>query len=90
MEIICIEGSKIYVFAKDLGTKENVSYNMGTQRVYDYGYMPNEIQNKLMASASELYKQFIGVYATVIPGNKDFLVITPEINENDDMDYLID
>lgn len=84
IEIVCIEGTKVYVYAQSMGTKENVSYSMGTQRVYAYGFFPSEINNKLKSVGSEIYKQICGVYAVVEPANQDFRVLTIEENEEDD------
>lgn len=83
VEMICIEGTRVYVYAKDLGTKDQVRYNMGTQRVYAYGFYPNEIQSKLMLCATNMYKELCGVYATTYPANQDFLILTPEKDEDD-------
>lgn len=84
IEVICIEGTKVYVYAQTLGTKENVSYNLGTQRVYDYGFFPNEIDIKLKSSGAELYRHLCGVYATVYPANQDFRILTIEEEEDKD------
>ena len=85
-EIICIEGTKVYVYASNMGTKESVSYSMMTQRVYDYGVFPNQIGNKLKAVASELYKQLCGVYAEIIQSNQDYSIIPFEDLEEDDIE----
>lgn len=79
VEIICIEGTKIYIFARSIGTKETVRYS-NTQRVYDYGFLPNEIQPKLIKVASELYPTVCGVYAASYPPNSDYSVIIEEGN----------
>lgn len=86
VEIICIEGTKVYVYASNMGTKESVSYSMMTQRVYDYGVFPNQIGNKLKAAASELYKQLCGVYAEIIQSNQDYSIIPFEDLEEDDIE----
>lgn len=79
-EIICCEGSKLYVYATSMGTKENVNYSMGNARVYDYGIFPGEIAPKLKTVAQGLYKSLCGVSVelckptavyTVIPKDKD-------------------
>lgn len=81
VEMICVEGTRVYVYATDLGTKEKASYSMGTQRIYDYGHYPSEIQNKLMRVSTDVYKRLVGVHAIVHPANRDFLVLTPEVEE---------
>ena len=89
VEIIAIEGTKIYVYATSIGNKEKVGYKGGTQRVYDYGYIPGEIGPKLMKAASELYKAVCGVFATTLPANTDFNILDIEQPE-DDADGLED
>lgn len=81
IEIICIEGTRVYVFAQSIGNKETIRYS-STQRVYDYGYLPNEIQPKLIKVASELYPMICGVYAVIYPANSDYKIIIEE--EEDD------
>ena len=78
IEIVCIEGSKVYVYATTMGKGDTVSYRGGTQRVYAYGYMPGEIKAKLTTTASELYKMLCGVVATDIPANSDFYILDAE------------
>ncbi len=90
VEIICIEGTKVYVYANNMGVRESVSYNGGTQRVYDYGFLPNEIQPKLLKVASELYPVISGVYASTNPANSDYHILTPEIKEEDSIDDIIE
>lgn len=72
VEIICIEGTRLYVFATTMKNKETVSYKGGSQRVYDYGFLKGEIMQKVKNTASILYKRLCGVYAEMIPGNMDF------------------
>lgn len=84
LEIICIEGTKVYVYAQTIGVKDTVSYNMSTQRVYAYGFYPNEIQGKLKAVGAGLYKQLCGVYANSIPANQDFRMLTIEEEKDED------
>ena len=84
VEIICIEGSKVYIYAQNMGIRDKVSYNMGTMRVYAFGVFPNEIQAKLKTVAAELYKHLCGVYATVIPANQDFMMLPIEEDKDED------
>jgi len=80
VEIVCIEGTKVYVYCSVMGKGETVSYRGGTQRVYDHGFIPGEIQPKLMKAAEELYKTLCGVFAVNIPANQDFHIIDSEQN----------
>lgn len=78
VEIICIEGTKVYVFADTMEAKKYSRYGNTTQRIYDYGYYPSEIQSKLMACASSVYQRLCGVYAMPFEANSDFKVLAPE------------
>lgn len=84
VEIICIEGTKIYVFATTMREGEIPSYKNGTQRVYDYGFFKQEIKRKLMNTASVIYKNLCGVYATTEEGNMDFQTLKPIIHDQCD------
>lgn len=77
IEIICVEGTRLYVYAKTLGVKENVSYSGGTARVYDYGIKANEIQSRVRAVAEGIYQKLLGVYAKQVPANQDFKLLSP-------------
>lgn len=78
VEIICIEGSRVHVYAQKMGIKEGVKYNGSVQRVYDYGYLPQEIQPKLMACATGLYRQVCGVYAAAYGPTDEYNIIVEE------------
>lgn len=78
IEIICIEGTRIYVYAQSLGTKDKVSYNGGTQRVYDYGFFEQEIKTKLFRSAAMLYPRICGVTAYEEPAIELFQILLPD------------
>lgn len=77
VQIICVEGTKLYVYAKTLGIKESVSYSGGTARVYDYGIKANEIIPRVRAVAEAIYQSLCGVYAKYIPANEDFQLLAP-------------
>lgn len=78
IEIIAIEGTKVYVYAKNMGTSDTINYNGGTQRVYEFGYFASEINIKLKICATELYRQLCGVYAIEVPANQDFKILPDE------------
>lgn len=86
IEIICIEGTKVYVYAKTASMAELVKYSGGTQRVYDYGFTGGEIQQRLMRVASDIYVTVNGVYASSVPANSDFVIIPKDnkvVNDED-------
>lgn len=75
VEIICKEGTKVYVYASTMNQGERPSYKGGTQRVYDYGFYKKDIKKKLINVASALYKYIGGVYKSIEPANCDFKCI---------------
>lgn len=89
VEIICIEGTKVYVFAKSIGKSNKVMYNNGTQRVYDYGFFPYEIDQKVTQAAAELYSKVCGVYAVRHPANQDYPILIKE-SVAEEVDYIED
>ena len=86
-EIICIEGTKIYVYATSLGIREQVKYNMGTQRIYDYGIFPQDIKGKLERVAKQLYSKFSGVSASYIAPIDDYKVLEV-VKQTDSLDNV--
>lgn len=72
VQIICLEGTKIYVYAQNAGTKEKIHYTSGNSRVYDYGYYAQDIKQKLMSTAQKIYKMVCGFTAQVIKPNQRF------------------
>lgn len=78
IEIICKEGTKVYVFAMTMKQGERPNYKNGSQRVYSYGFLKKDIKSKLYSVASALYKYLGGVYKTVEPPNADFTMINSE------------
>ena len=86
IEIICIEGTKVYIYAQTLRPNVGIKYNYGTQRVYDYGFMKNEIEPKLIKVASEIYNAVCGVMSKAQGATSDYLVVPPEQPKETDED----
>lgn len=84
VELICIEGTKVYVFADIMEAKKYSRYGNNNQRIYDYGYFPMEIKPKLITCASRIYKHLCGVYANQIPANMEFTIIPKEEPKEED------
>lgn len=84
-QIICIEGTKVYVYAQTLAPTKGIQYNMGTQRVYDYGFLKNEIEGKLMRAAAWLYPLICGVVGGLEPANSDFQTLPIEKIQDDEL-----
>lgn len=89
VEIICIEGTKLYVFAVTMRDSEIPNYKNGTQRVYDYGFLKSEIKSKVMNTASILYKQLSGVYAVTEEGNMDFEILKREASDDNTEEEVV-
>lgn len=87
-EIICLEGTKVYVYVQTLKGNELMKYNYGTQRIYSYGYLGPEIQNKLMRVASYLYPLVCGVTGKVEPANMDYITVPIERPKEKEEDLI--
>lgn len=91
-EIICFEGTKVYVYATNMGTKENVSYRGGTQRVYAYGIFPKDIKGKLTKVAKDMYNHLDGRKVEYINSNSTYNVVPQTSkdsmdNEDEEVDF---
>lgn len=75
VEMIAIEGTKVYVFNQTMGDGEIPSYKNGTQRVYDFGFTKQELCPKLMAVSKNMFKYVKGVWSTIEKPNSDFTLI---------------
>lgn len=77
-EMICFEGTKVYIYATNLGTRDAVKYSMGSQRVYDYGIFKQDIKGKLDNVAKAMYKHLHGVSVQYEGANSDYSVISKD------------
>lgn len=77
-EIICFEGSRVYVYATNMGTRDQVKYKGGSQRVYAYGIFKQDIRGKLKGVAEGLYGHLHGVNVEYIEANSDYKIIPSE------------
>lgn len=84
VEIIARDGTKVYVFAQTLSSKDTIRYNEGTERVYDYGFIGSQIKDKLLAVSKELYNKVGGVDKNIEPANSDFIVIDRVAREQEE------
>ena len=86
-KIICVEGTTVYVYATSMGTRGTVRYNMQTQRVYDYGILPEDIKPKLLKTAKEISSNVKGVKHDFIAATADYIILPqdekPEEEETD-------
>lgn len=74
-EMICFEGTKFYVYAISIGTKETVRINSENYRIYDCGLPPNDIEGKLKNVAQQMYNQLKCVAVRYCESNSTFSVV---------------
>lgn len=74
-EMICFEGTRVYIFAINMGTRETIHYNSGNQRIYDFGIFPGDITNKLKAVAQSMYTQLRCVAGRYCVPNSTYRVV---------------
>lgn len=82
-EMVCFEGTKIYIYAINMGVKESIHYNTGNQRIYDFGIFPNDIMNKLKGVAQAMYKQLRCVTGNYYAPNSTYRVVDYAVNDDD-------
>ena len=75
-DMICFEGTRVYIFAINMGIKEKIKYNNGNQRIYAYGIMPQDIKGKLDFVAKAMYQELHGVAVNYIEPNSDYSVVS--------------
>ena len=85
-EMLCFEGSKIYIFATNMGTREQVRYKGSTQRVYEFGILPKDIKPKIMKVAKGLYQYLHGVQIEYTEPNSKYEIIPKEVPTDMDED----
>ena len=78
VEILCYEGSKVYVYAQILKPTEIIRYNNGTQRVYSYGFEGRSINSSVIKVANEIYQKLRGVTSKTFAGNQEFRLLPEE------------
>lgn len=89
-DMICFEGTKVYIFAVNMGVKEQLRYNMGNQRIYAFGIMPGDIKIKLDNVAKSMYQQLGGVSVTYVDPNESYTVVPKtQVDESFESDNII-
>lgn len=70
--LIAYEGTKIYVYAMDIGKRDKVNLG-GGDRIYDYGINPKEIKQRLNRVAAQVYKLLQCKYKEELQPKKKFI-----------------
>ena len=73
-EIICFEGTRVYVYVTNMGVRDQVRYKGGTQRVYAYGIFPQDMKGKLTSVAKNMYGHLDGRKVEYIEANSTYSV----------------
>lgn len=81
IEMLCKDGTKVYVYAQTLKARDSIRYNNGTQRVYDYGVLNQDIQKKLIKTARSLKGSLQYIATKVYPANTDFITVDTTIKK---------
>lgn len=84
-EMLCFEGTRVYIYATNMGTKENIKYSMGNQRVYDFGIYPNDIKLKVTNVAKAMYQHLHGVGIQYEEPNMTYKVVGSEKEEQEEL-----
>jgi hypothetical protein len=81
VEMVCFEGTRVYVYAQMSKPTTSVKYRENTQRVYNYGFYQSEIIPKLAEESKKIYDKLIGVAAIEHFGNTEYRVMPEEQEE---------
>jgi len=87
-EIICFEGTRLYVYATNMGIKDRINYKGGTQRVYAYGIFPGDIKPKTEVVAKRVYTHLRGVSVKYIEPTMEYKVVPSEKTDTIDNDTV--
>ena len=87
-EMICFEGTRVYVYATNMGVREQVKYSMGNQRIYDFGIFPEDIKGKLSNIAKGLYNHLKCASAQYFDPNMQYKIVevNSTIDDSEDID----
>lgn len=73
-EMVCFEGTKIYVYAINIGTKEAVHLNSENHIVYDCGILADDVDRKLKKVAQLMYNHLKCVAVKYCEPNRSYSV----------------
>lgn len=88
-EIIVVDGSKVYVFARVLPAKWDLKYKAAQERVLDSGIFPDELKARITKAAHMVHTRLAGVKVNILEATSVFDLIhdpTAEYGEGDDAD----
>lgn len=74
-EIVCGEGTKIYVYAQNIGTKELHNCNTTNNRIYDFGIKKEEIKDKIVRQSKDIAQTFGGNVVNYYQGTETFNIL---------------
>ena len=90
IQFVCLDGTRIYVYGQDVGTKERANYNMTNQRVYTYGFFAKDITSKLRIVAHGLTKLLQGIIMEEVRGNVQFISLPRDITQDEEDELEIE
>jgi hypothetical protein len=83
-ELIVVDGSRFYVFARVLPAKSDLKYKAAQERVLDSGVFPDEIKARITKCALWVHKRLSGVKAAYIEPTSVFELMHSESADYDD------
>lgn len=87
IELICIDGSKLNVYAKSMHNREVINIT-GGRRIYDWGLHKNEIKDKLISVAGEISEKVFSRSFSIYEATQEYKIFLDD-NFVDDEKYDI-
>lgn len=82
IEIICLEGTKVYLYAANLGTGKSIGLRGGTQRIYYTGSFKEEIPYRIREALGFIFPFVCGVYTVEHPATEEYFLM-PQVQLED-------
>lgn len=70
--IITLDGTKVYVYARQTSYSDKVKYSGSSERIYAYGESKEDISKLIIREAINVYNKVNGVYGDTEPATVDF------------------
>lgn len=87
-QIVGLDGTKVYVYAKSIGKREKLDFMLGSARVYDHGIFPEDIVPKLQSAAEMNFYRVGGRHIEYYPYTEEYKILIPEGTREEEDDEL--
>lgn len=85
MKIITINGTRVYVVAKQASWGELVKYSSATERIYEIGFEKSTIESRLYEWGKYIFQKLYGFYFEFVGPTMDFVAVDDYVSKIDEM-----